>query len=84
MPLVGVELSSHKTYMDTLGRTTLALSASNVVDEAREIPLVVTYEYPFLAAFRKPLTVFAGVLAVFATAWAIGNVDVSIGRKKQQ
>ena len=70
--------------MDTLGRTTLTLSASNVVDDARDQSLIITYEYPFLAAFRKPITIFAGVLAVFVTAWAIGNVDVSIGKKKSQ
>ena len=82
VPLVGVEISSRKTYMDTLGRTTLTLSASNVIDEAREQPLIVTYDYPFMAGFRKPITIFVGILAVFATAWAIGNVDVSIGKKK--
>ena len=72
----------HKTFMDTLGRTTLTLSAVNVIDEARDQPVIVTYEYPFTASFRKPLTIFAGVLSVFATAWALGSVDVSIGRKK--
>lgn len=84
VPLVRVEISSHKTFMDTLGRTTLTLSASNVIDDARDQPLIVTYEYPFMAGFRKPITIFAGVLAVFTTAWAIGNVDTSIGRKKKK
>ena len=68
--------------MDTLGRPTLTLSASNVIDEARDQSIVVTYEYPFLAGFRKPITIFIGIIGVFTAAWAIGNVDVSIGKKK--
>ena len=68
--------------MDTLGRTTLAFSASNVIDEARDQTVIVTYNYNVASALRKPLTVFAGILAVFGTAWLVGNVDVSIGRMK--
>jgi hypothetical protein len=40
----------------------------------------VTYDYPFTAAFRKPITIFLGVLSVFVTAWVIGRVDTSIGK----
>lgn len=67
--------------MDTLGRTTLTLTAMNVIDDSRDTNLVVSYEYPFMAGFRKPITIFAGVLAVFTTAWVIGQVDTSIGKK---
>ncbi|KAL9098835.1 MAG: hypothetical protein Q9187_009592, partial [Circinaria calcarea] len=79
--LVSTSLSTHKTFMDTLGRTTLTLSAMNVIDEARDAELIVTYTYPFLAGFRKPLTIICSVMAVFATAWGIGKLDVSIGKK---
>ena len=82
VPLVSNSTSFHRTFMDTLGRTTLTLTAVNVVDEARDVPLLVKYDYPFAAALRKPLTIFAGILAVFATAWAVGNIDISIGRRK--
>lgn len=68
--------------MDTLGRTTLAFSASNVIDEARDQAVIVTYNYNVASALRKPLTVFAGILGVFGTAWLVGNIDVSIGRVK--
>ncbi|KAL8715977.1 MAG: hypothetical protein Q9220_000644 [cf. Caloplaca sp. 1 TL-2023] len=81
VPLVGVEQTLHKSFMDTVGRTTLKLTAMNVVDEARDKPLIVTYDYPFSAAFRKPITIFLGVAAVFATAWGIGKLDVSIGKQ---
>jgi len=66
--------------MDTLGRTMLTLTAMNVVDELRDKDLIITYDYPLTAAFRKPITIFAGVVAVFATAWGIGMLDVSIGK----
>ena len=80
MPVVASEISSHKTFMDTVGRTTLKLTAMNVVDEARDKYLIVIYDYPFMAAYRKPLTIFAGIMAVFATAWGVGRLDVSIAR----
>ena len=80
MPVVASEISSHKTFMDTLGRTTLKLTAMNVVDESRDKYLIVTYDYPFMAAYRKPLTIFAGIMTVFATAWGIGRLDISIAQ----
>ena len=80
LPLVASEISSHKTFMDTLGRTTVKLTAMNVVDESRDRDVIVTYDYPLLAAFRKPLIIFAGVMAVFVTAWGIGTLDISIGK----
>ena len=66
--------------MDTLGRTTLKLTAMNVVDEDRDKEVIITYDYPFSAAFRKPITIFFGILAIFATAWGIGTLDVSIAK----
>jgi len=78
--IVSSEISSHKTFMDTLGRTTLRLTAMNVIDEARDKDILVTYDYPFTAAYRKPLTIFTGIIAVFATAWGIGKLDVSIAK----
>ncbi|KAL8864747.1 MAG: hypothetical protein Q9174_007237, partial [Haloplaca sp. 1 TL-2023] len=81
VPVVGVEQSLHRTFMDTVGRTMIKFTAMNVVDESRDKPLIVTYDYPFVAAFRKPITIFFGVLAVFTTAWGIGRLDVSIGKQ---
>lgn len=83
VPTLHAEHSLHHTFMDTLGRTKLTLSANNVVDEARDVTVLVTYDYPFVAAFRKPLTIFAGATTVFVVAWAISMVDTSIGKKKR-
>ena len=44
--LVGAEVESYRTFMDTVGRTTLKLSAVNLVDEARDKELVVRFR-PF-------------------------------------
>ena len=68
--------------MDTTGRTTLTLAAQNIVDGQREADLYVSYEYPWTAGLRKPLTIFTGLVAVFGAAWAVGQLDVSIGKKK--
>ena len=81
IPLVDSEISLHKTFMDTLGRTTLKLTAFNLVDQSRDGDVLLSYDYTFSAAMRKPLTIFASVLSVFFVAWAIGNVDVSIAAK---
>ena len=80
--MVTTEITRHKTFMDTLGRTTLTLTARNVVDEAREADLIVLYDYPWTAGLRKPVTIFVAVLAVFLTAFAVGRIDTSIGKKK--
>ena len=80
IPLVSNETALHRTFMDTVGRTALKLTAMNVVDESREKDLIVTYDYPFTAAFLKPITIVAGVFAIFVGAWVIGQLDVSIGK----
>ncbi len=41
MPLVANSTSLHKTFMDTLGRTTLSLTALNVIDDSRDTHLIV-------------------------------------------
>lgn len=43
VPLVGAEMESYRTFMDTVGRTMLRLSTVNVVDEARDKELVVGF-----------------------------------------
>ncbi|OAL33713.1 hypothetical protein AYO20_07051 [Fonsecaea nubica] len=83
VPPLHAEYDLHKTFMDTLGRTELKLTAYNVVDEARDVTILVTYEYPFLAAFRKPMTIFTGLAVVFVLAYLVGSVDTSIGKKKR-
>lgn len=42
VPVMSAETELHRTFMDTLGRTTLKLTALNVVDDIRERELVVS------------------------------------------
>jgi oligosaccharyltransferase complex subunit alpha (ribophorin I) len=69
--------------MDTVGRTTLSLTAINLSDEWRDRDLIITYDYPFLEGFRKPMVIFGAMLAVFGTAWLVGSLDTSIGKKQK-
>lgn len=82
VPLIDSSTSIHKTFMDTLGRPTLELHAINLVDEFRDRDLVVTYDYPWTAGYRKPIVVSLGMFAVFGVAWVLGSIDTSIGKKK--
>ena len=57
VPLVAEEISSHKTFMDTLGRTTLKLTAMNVVDGSRDQDLIVSLNISTLfPAWRRNLS----------------------------
>jgi len=78
---IHAHVSSLKTYMDTLGRTTLTLEVDSLTDEARDSKFVVTYDHSMIDALRKPLTIFAGLLTVFVAAWGIGKIDVSIKKR---
>ncbi|KAF1831718.1 oligosaccharyltransferase alpha subunit [Decorospora gaudefroyi] len=82
VPIVDNSTSLHKTFMDTLGRTTLTLTAINLSDEFRDRDLFVTYDYPWMAGYRKPLVIAMGIFAVFAVTWVLGSIDTSIGKKK--
>ena len=83
VPIVENSTTLHKTFMDTLGRTTLSLTAINLVDDFRDRDLIVTYDYPWTAGYRKPIVITLGAFAVFAFVWAVGSIDTSIGSKKK-
>ena len=83
VPIVANSTSLHHTFMDTIGRTTLTLTALNLVDEFKDRDLIVTYDYPWTAGYRKPVTISLGAFAVFAFIWAVGSIDTSIGAKKK-
>jgi len=82
VPIVSNDTTLHKTFMDTLGRTTLSLTAINLVDEFRDRDLIVTYDYPWMAGYRKPVVITLGMFALFAVTWVLGSIDTSIGKKK--
>ncbi|KAK4157853.1 Ribophorin I [Chaetomidium leptoderma] len=77
----GVEI--HRTFLDTIGRTALVIKARNLVDDFRDRELVITYDYPLMAALRKPLIVFGSAVAVFVAAWAVGNLELKFDARKK-
>ncbi|KAF2402286.1 oligosaccharyltransferase alpha subunit [Trichodelitschia bisporula] len=82
VPIESSEISIHRTFMDTLGRPTVIIHATNVVDEWRDKgDLLITYDYPWTAGYRKPLTLAAAVFSLFAAVWVLGKVDTRIGKK---
>jgi oligosaccharyltransferase complex subunit alpha (ribophorin I) len=64
--------------MDTTGRTTLTLTARNIIDEVRDREIIVTYDYPFAAGLRKPLVIFGATFSLFVAAWVLGSLDTGI------
>lgn len=82
VPLIDTTTTLHKTFMDTVGRTALSMTAINIVDDFRERDLIVTYDYPWTAGFRKPIVITLGVFGLFAATWIVGSLDTSIGKKK--
>ena len=82
VPVEEVAQRRHKTFMDTVGRTSVELTARNLCDDWTERDLVVMYEYPTWAGWRKPLRIVASMVGVFGVAFVLSRVDVSIGGQK--
>lgn len=78
---VSVEL--HRTFLDTLGRTALVIKGRNLVDDFRDRELVITYDYPLVAALRKPLIIFGSAVTVFVGAWLVGNLELKFDTRKK-
>ncbi|KAI5918275.1 Ribophorin I [Camillea tinctor] len=70
-----------RTYLDTIGRTVLTIKARNLVDDLRDRELIVSYDYSTVAILRKPFVIFASMMAVFTSMWAISKVDVKFSTK---
>lgn len=57
IPIISEELSKHKTFMDTLGRTSLKLTALNLIDESTDKEIIVS---PPLKTHLLPHPPFSG------------------------
>ncbi|KAJ2900501.1 uncharacterized protein MKZ38_002406 [Zalerion maritima] len=75
-----IDLSN--TFLDTLGRTVLAINATNLVDDMRDRELIVTYDSSLIDSLRKPLLVFTSMFTIFVVAYIVGGVEVKISSKK--
>jgi oligosaccharyltransferase complex subunit alpha (ribophorin I) len=79
---VSTSVDRTRTYLDTIGRTHVAVKARNLVDEFRDRHLIISYDVPMSGTIRKPLIVFISVMAVFVTTWALGTLQVEFKQKK--
>ncbi|ODA79596.1 hypothetical protein RJ55_05190 [Drechmeria coniospora] len=66
----------HKTFLDTVGRTSVTIKARNLVDEFRDRDIIITYNTTLFGTLRKPAVVFTSMLAVCFAAWAVGQVKL--------
>jgi oligosaccharyltransferase complex subunit alpha (ribophorin I) len=78
--LVGNETSLHKTFMDTLGRTALKLTAVNVVDESRDAELIVRFIYFLLGSCIYPLAVIVRFSLANSVTYA-GHIRIPLPRR---
>lgn len=74
-------VSLHKTYLDTIGRTSVTIKARNLVDEFRDRDLIISYDVSSSITWRKPLVIFSTVMTLYFAAWAIGKVEVGFAKK---
>ncbi|KAL8404975.1 hypothetical protein RB594_009740 [Gaeumannomyces avenae] len=80
--IISTEIGTHKSFLDTIGRTSLVITAQNLVDEFRDREIVVSYDYPLLASLRKPIVISSSVFGLFVLTWAIGRIDTKFPNKK--
>ncbi|KAH8737260.1 Ribophorin I [Ilyonectria robusta] len=71
-----------KTYLDTVGRTSVSITARNLVDEFRDRDLIISYDAPLMSVLRKPLVIFASIMSLYAATWIIGKVQVGFQPRK--
>lgn len=65
-------LSTHKTFMDTIGRTTLTLTVDGLTDEARDSQLLVSFQNlvtTYIQRFFQSLTWQLGRLRLLLLGW---------------
>jgi oligosaccharyltransferase complex subunit alpha (ribophorin I) len=80
VPIEKEERYLHKTFMDTIGRTAIKLTLSNVVDEQHHKELIVTYHLDKTAGLRKPFVMFTALSTLFVISWIISKIDTRIGK----
>ncbi|KII95215.1 hypothetical protein PLICRDRAFT_206669 [Plicaturopsis crispa FD-325 SS-3] len=79
-PAVKNTISTHITYLDTIGRPALTFEYKQLTDKHTGI-IYVAYKVPFTAHLKKPLAVATAFLAVFALALGGRRVDLRLHKK---
>ena len=71
----------YKTYLDTIGRTSVTIKARNLVDDFRDRDVIISYETSLMLTLRKPLVIFATMMGVYFAAWVVGKVEVGLAKQ---
>lgn len=85
LSMSGEELNEDLTfsYLDTVGRPTIRLHYSNILDSHKRGDLYVSYSYATSAALRKPLMIASAFATLFSVLLVLSKVDISISKQKK-
>jgi len=76
-PSVTDSVTTHTTYLDTVGRPTVFLHYDNLTDKHMGT-IYVSYKVPVSAHLKKPVAVTTAFLGLFALAFAWKRVDLRL------
>ncbi|KAF9101425.1 proteasome regulatory particle base subunit [Mortierella sp. GBA35] len=73
-----IKYSTTKTYMDSAGRSTVTILASNMIeDHAQE--MLIEYEFAQASYLTKPLAAATMLMAIYLTSIVFSRLDFKIG-----
>ncbi|KAF9087232.1 proteasome regulatory particle base subunit [Mortierella sp. AD031] len=73
-----IKYSTTKTYMDSAGRSTVTILASNMIeDHAQE--MLIEYEFAHTSYLTKPLAAATMLMAIYLTSIVFSRLDFKIG-----
>ncbi|KAF9539620.1 proteasome regulatory particle base subunit [Mortierella hygrophila] len=73
-----IEYSTTKTYMDSAGRSTVTILASNLIEDHAQ-DLFIEYEFSQMSYLTKPLAAATMLMAIYATSIVFSRLDFKIG-----
>ncbi|KAJ3898489.1 Ribophorin I [Lentinula edodes] len=76
-PALSNEISTHVTYLDTIGRPMVIFKYKNLTNKHAK-PIYVSYRVPISAHLRKPMAVATVLLVLFTFAMVARRVDLTI------
>ncbi|KAJ7771353.1 Ribophorin I [Mycena maculata] len=79
-PAVSSSMSTHITYLDTVGRPAIILHFKDLT-EKHALPIFVSYNVPLTAHLKKPIAVAAAFFSVFAFGLVTRRIDLRIHKK---
>ncbi|KAJ7283658.1 Ribophorin I [Mycena rebaudengoi] len=79
-PPTSTSISTHVTYLDTIGRPTITLHFKDLTERHAQ-PIFVSYTVPLSAHLKKPIAVSVAFFSVFAFALVARRIDLRIHKK---